>query len=192
MPVYNTQLLDRYASIDPRVSQLGHFVKCWAKRRGLKGAKRGFLSSYAWMLQVIKYAQHCGLVPCLEEPPFAPEQPRTVDGHAIRFFEETEIRRGLHPGAAEALAEAKRSAKYCAASLQTLAIDFMDFCYANWADSDIEIPVPPPAFAHTHTHTHTLTLSLSHTNAHARVHARINMIDRVLTSILSHFLQHSD
>ena len=153
LPVYNTQLLDRYASIDPRVSQLGHFVKCWAKRRGLKGADRGFLSSYAWILQVIKYVQYCNLVPCLEKPPYAPAESRIVDGHAICFFEETDIRCGLQPEAAEALREARMRARHCAFSLRTLALGFMDFCHTSWANSDIDIPVPPLTLAHIYVHT---------------------------------------
>ena len=66
LPVYNTQLLNRYASLDPRVLRLGRFVKCWTRCRGLKGADQGFLGSYAWILQVIQYLKHCGLVPDLE------------------------------------------------------------------------------------------------------------------------------
>ena len=121
-------MLSRYASIDPRVSALGRFVKCWAKRRGLQGADRGFLSSYAWILQVIKYVQHCGLVPYLDQLPFTPKQPRIVDGHIIHFFDDNE----LDTEAVQAVAAARGDARNLPASLAVLAMEFMDFCHSRW------------------------------------------------------------
>lgn len=56
-PLQNTQLLSAYASIDPRVRDLGIAVKLWAKASGVCGAPDCHLSSYSWTLMVIYFLQ---------------------------------------------------------------------------------------------------------------------------------------
>ena len=88
-------------------------------------------------VQVVRYAQECGLVPCLEEPPFAPAHPRIVDGHPIRFYETSAIEQ-------KHLAKARESARTFPGTLLTLARGFMEFCFQSWKDADIFIPVTYP------------------------------------------------
>ena len=139
LSVYNTQLLNRYASIDPRLSRLGIFVNWWSGDAGLGGRARGFLSSYAWLLQVIEYAKEKRLAPCLEKSPFAPKEPQTVDGHRISFFQDASSDKSLCPIVPEMpedvrkkLREAKENAKKNEASLSELALGFMEFCSLRW------------------------------------------------------------
>ena len=111
-------------------------------------------------MQVIRYTQHCGLVPCLEQPPFAPPHARIVDGHSIRFYDDIDIEMGRHPEAELALAQARKRARKFPGTLYTLALGFMKFCYESWAEEDIVIPVTyptTPTHAHTHAHTHART-----------------------------------
>lgn len=56
-PLQNTRLLSAYASIDPRVRDLGIAVKLWAKASGVCGASKCHLSSYSWTLMVIYFLQ---------------------------------------------------------------------------------------------------------------------------------------
>ena len=83
-----------------------------------------------WILQVINYLQHYGLVPCLEQPPFAPIQPYNVDDHIVYFFDENEIEHNA--GALQAIAAANTAAMTYPAPLSSLALGFMDFCYSHW------------------------------------------------------------
>ena len=138
LDIYNTQLLNRYASIDPRVSRLGRFVNWWAGYAEIRGEETGFLSSYAWLLQVIEYVKHCKLVPSLEEPPFAPEHGRVVDGHNIHFFEGDDNAIKKDPRRkplCRELSEAKERAGQHLSSLSDLALGFMEFCSLSWMES---------------------------------------------------------
>ncbi|XP_063217527.1 terminal uridylyltransferase 7-like [Bacillus rossius redtenbacheri] len=61
----NTQLLNMYSAIDPRVKTLGCVVKRFAKACDICDASRGSLSSYAYILMLIFFLQRC-------EPPVLP------------------------------------------------------------------------------------------------------------------------
>ena len=61
----NTAMLRLYAAIDDRVKVLGYLVKLLAKLCDIGDASRGSLSSYAYILMLIHYLQHC-------EPPVLP------------------------------------------------------------------------------------------------------------------------
>lgn len=80
----NTQLLLRYAMVDPaRVRPLVLFVKVWAKRRGLNSPYTGTLSSYGFTLLVLFYLVHVAQPPVLpnlqripnDAPSGAPDAP---------------------------------------------------------------------------------------------------------------------
>eukprot|EP00505_MAST-04D_sp_SCG-Rhode-Island_P003713 Stramenopile-MAST_4_protein_3713 len=73
LAVHNTGLLRAYALLDHRVRYLGLFIKHWAARRGIKRSDQGTLSSYAWVLLSIFWLQTSGVIPCLQIPPYVPE-----------------------------------------------------------------------------------------------------------------------
>lgn len=66
LPLFNTALLAEYAALDARLVPLVKEVKSWAKLQGVHGAPSGYLSSYAFTLLVIFYAQRMGALPCLQ------------------------------------------------------------------------------------------------------------------------------
>ena len=86
LPVYNTQLIKAYGELEPRVVDLVREVKRWAKAAGVLGAPDGHLSSYAWTLLVIYYAQYRGALPVLQGEHV---QPHLIHGCNVAF--------GLHP-----------------------------------------------------------------------------------------------
>jgi len=69
LAVKNTELLNIYQQIDPRVGQLGCLIKDWAKREDVVGVADGFLSSYAYLLLVIHFLQQRepAILPNLQE-----------------------------------------------------------------------------------------------------------------------------
>lgn len=67
LPVFNTRLLKSYAEVDPRVVELTHNLKLWARQQGVHGASKGHLSSYAYTLLVIFYMQARRALPCLQQ-----------------------------------------------------------------------------------------------------------------------------
>jgi len=67
-PLANTNLLWSYAVCDLRVQALGIHVKRWAKKVGIQGASKGWLSSYDLILMVLFFLQVNGFgLPCLQE-----------------------------------------------------------------------------------------------------------------------------
>ena len=97
------------------------------------------------MLQVVEYLKYRGLVPNLEEPPFAPTKSQNVDGYSICFFKNKDIKRG---DTARAFEAARREAEDDQASLSDLARGFMGFCYKKWANKKIVIMVTTPSTPH--------------------------------------------
>lgn len=57
LAVYNTELLRRYSTMDPRVRPFIISIKHWARNRGISDAAMGTFSSYAWTLIAINYLQ---------------------------------------------------------------------------------------------------------------------------------------
>mmetsp|Transcript_12468 Transcript_12468/g.36206 ORF Transcript_12468/g.36206 Transcript_12468/m.36206 type:complete len:404 (+) Transcript_12468:84-1295(+) len=67
--VHNSRMLRTYAEFDHRVAGLGVLVKTWAKSRSLTDTRDGLPSPYAWLLLVIHFMQHEGILPILQAPP---------------------------------------------------------------------------------------------------------------------------
>ncbi|XP_057300256.1 terminal uridylyltransferase 4-like [Hydractinia symbiolongicarpus] len=65
----NSQMLRTYSKIDKRVRILGYCMKTYAKICEIGDASRGSLSSYAHILLVLYYLQHCEppVIPVLQE-----------------------------------------------------------------------------------------------------------------------------
>jgi len=57
LAVENTSLLRLYSEIDPRLKELVILIKHWSKCRGVNGAFKGTLSSYAYVIMVIHLLQ---------------------------------------------------------------------------------------------------------------------------------------
>ena len=57
LALLNTRLLATYVALDPRLGQLCHVIKHWAKRRSVNDPYRGTLSSYAYVLMCIHLLQ---------------------------------------------------------------------------------------------------------------------------------------
>ena len=55
LAVHNTRLLREYCLFDPRVAQVGVFVKAWARSRDINTPYYGTLSSYGYVLMVLHF-----------------------------------------------------------------------------------------------------------------------------------------
>lgn len=66
MAMFNTRLLREYCMLDPRVAQVGVFVKIWAKTRDINTPYYGTLSSYGFVLMVLHFLIN------IVEPPVIP------------------------------------------------------------------------------------------------------------------------
>ncbi|XP_069128697.1 LOW QUALITY PROTEIN: terminal uridylyltransferase 7-like [Argopecten irradians] len=92
LALYNTRMIQLYASLDPRVRCLGYAFKVFAKICEIGDASRGSLSSYAYILLLIYYLQQCkpAVLPVLQElyPGRKPE--RIVDGWNTWYFEDVD------------------------------------------------------------------------------------------------------
>ncbi|RMZ87914.1 hypothetical protein DV736_g4858, partial [Chaetothyriales sp. CBS 134916] len=73
----NTRLLREYCAYDPRVAEVGVFVKTWAKLRDINTPYWGTLSSYGYVLMVLHYLMN------VVKPPVIPNlQALAVDDDA--------------------------------------------------------------------------------------------------------------
>ncbi|XP_021359551.1 terminal uridylyltransferase 4-like [Mizuhopecten yessoensis] len=92
LALYNTKMIQLYASLDPRVKCLGYAFKVFAKVCEIGDASRGSLSSYAYILLLIYYLQQCkpSVLPVLQElyPGKKPE--RVIDGWNTWYFDDAE------------------------------------------------------------------------------------------------------
>ena len=91
--IYNTTLLRCYCKCDPRVREMGLFVKTWAKARQINTPYYGTLSSYGYILMVLHYLMN------IAKPPVIPNLQhiaRDADAWAgktdIELFEGFDIR----------------------------------------------------------------------------------------------------
>jgi terminal uridylyltransferase len=91
--IYNTTLLRCYCKCDPRVREMGLFVKSWAKARQINTPYYGTLSSYGYILMVLHYLMN------IAKPPVIPNLQhiaRDADAWAgktdIELFEGFDIR----------------------------------------------------------------------------------------------------
>ncbi|KAF8766861.1 Terminal uridylyltransferase 4 like protein [Argiope bruennichi] len=69
LALVNTEMLEAYTKIDPRVQVLGYALKHFAKVLGICDASRGSLSSYAYILMVLYFLQQRNppVIPVLQE-----------------------------------------------------------------------------------------------------------------------------
>jgi terminal uridylyltransferase len=91
--IYNTTLLRCYCKCDPRVREMGLFVKTWAKARQINTPYYGTLSSYGYILMVLHYLMN------IAKPPVIPNLQhiaRDADAWAgktdIELFEGFDVR----------------------------------------------------------------------------------------------------
>ena len=86
--VHNTRLLREYCLYDPRVAQVGVFVKTWAKTRNINTPYWGTLSSYGYVLMVLHYLMnvvHPPVIPNLQH--LAHNEDAWNPGAAVQLFE---------------------------------------------------------------------------------------------------------
>ncbi len=57
LSIHNTQLLNTYSRIDPRVRELVYIIKHWAKCRDINSPSHHTLSSYGYVLLLIHFLQ---------------------------------------------------------------------------------------------------------------------------------------
>ncbi|OCT48242.1 poly(A) polymerase [Cladophialophora carrionii] len=91
--LHNSTLLRVYHSFDPRVKEIGIFVKIWAKLRDINTPYRGTLSSYGWILMVLHYLMN------IASPPVIPNLQHLAKiedswnpGRQIELFEGFDVR----------------------------------------------------------------------------------------------------
>jgi terminal uridylyltransferase len=91
--IHNTALLRCYCKCDPRVREMGLFIKTWAKARKINTPYYGTLSSYGYILMVLHYLMN------VAQPPVIPNLQhlaRDADAWAgktkIELFEGFDIR----------------------------------------------------------------------------------------------------
>ncbi|KAK5227494.1 hypothetical protein LTR47_008772 [Exophiala xenobiotica] len=63
--LHNSALLRLYQGFDPRVGEVGTFVKIWAKARDINTPYRGTLSSYAYIMMVLHYLMNIASPPVI-------------------------------------------------------------------------------------------------------------------------------
>ena len=91
--IHNTTLLRCYCKCDPRVREMGIFVKAWAKARKINTPYYGTLSSYGYILMVLHYLMSVAKPPVI---PNLQHTARDADAWAgkteIELFEGFDIR----------------------------------------------------------------------------------------------------
>ena len=91
--IHNTTLLRCYCKCDPRVREMGLFVKAWAKVRKINTPYYGTLSSYGYILMVLHYLLNVAKPPVI---PNLQHMARDADAWAgkteIELFEGFDIR----------------------------------------------------------------------------------------------------
>ena len=91
--IHNTTLLRCYCKCDPRVREMGLFIKAWAKARKINTPYYGTLSSYGYILMVLHYLLNVAKPPVI---PNLQHMARDADAWAgkteIELFEGFDIR----------------------------------------------------------------------------------------------------
>ncbi|XP_047146010.1 terminal uridylyltransferase 4 isoform X1 [Hydra vulgaris] len=90
LAIVNSKLLKTYAMIDTRVRIMGYCIKYFAKICNIGDASRGSLSSYAYILLMLYYLQHCEppVVPVLQELAVDKRKTVLIDGKDTWFFDD--------------------------------------------------------------------------------------------------------
>lgn len=95
--VHNTRLLREYSQYDSRVTEIGTFVKAWAKIRKINTPYLGTLSSYGYVLMVLHYLMNVvkpPVIPNLQDLARAEDSwhegpvPLFEDKYDIRFWQD--------------------------------------------------------------------------------------------------------
>ena len=81
LAIYNSMMLKSYAQ-EERLRLLVLMIKYWASRRGINNAFEGTLSSYAWTLLAIQYAQ-------IVQPPLVPNRQENHNKKPLTFHGKT-------------------------------------------------------------------------------------------------------
>ena len=108
--VHNTALLRQYCLFDPRVSEVGVFVKTWAKTRDINTPYYGTLSSYGYVMMVLHFMMNIVSPPVIpnlqnlaqDEDAWAEKDVELFEGkYDIRFWSDRrkieEHRRNMTP-----------------------------------------------------------------------------------------------
>ena len=91
--IYNSTLLRFYHSFDPRVKEVGGFVKIWAKTRDINTPYRGTLSSYGWILMVLHYLMNIAQPPVIPNLQYLAKTEDSWDpDRQIELFEGFDVR----------------------------------------------------------------------------------------------------
>ncbi|XP_065674456.1 terminal uridylyltransferase 4-like [Hydra vulgaris] len=90
LAIVNSKLLRTYAMIDTRVRIMGYCIKYFAKICDIGDASSGSLSSYAYILLMLYYLQHCEppVIPVLQELAVDKRKTFLIDGKEIWFFDD--------------------------------------------------------------------------------------------------------
>mmetsp|Transcript_72310 Transcript_72310/g.172688 ORF Transcript_72310/g.172688 Transcript_72310/m.172688 type:complete len:580 (+) Transcript_72310:101-1840(+) len=124
LPLQNTKLLKAYSTLDDRVKELVILVKLWAKDRGVCGASRSHLSSYALTLMAIYFMQ---VHPKISLPMLPPQA----------FKDDSHVDVG-------AKVEAARSSWSCNLSLGQFVLRFFNFYSLefSWGSEVVSVRLP--------------------------------------------------
>ena len=93
LAVENTLMLKRYSEIDVRLKHLVILIKHWSKCRGVNGAFKGTLSSYAYVIMVIHLLQSVqpAVLPRLQSDQYRWTVDKKVDGWECKYNDEREL-----------------------------------------------------------------------------------------------------
>ncbi|GFX61180.1 terminal uridylyltransferase 4 [Trichonephila clavipes] len=99
LALVNTELLEAYTKIDPRVQILGYALKHFAKILGICDASRGSLSSYAYILMLLYFLQQRNppVIPVLQELPGDPKPSQLVEGWNVYFYRDLDKLKDVWP-----------------------------------------------------------------------------------------------
>lgn len=84
----NTRMIADYCQIDPRLAQLVHIVKHWAKKRNVNDPYKGTLSSYCYVLMCIFHLQTRSppILPVLQDPKYPATVSEQVGEWRVEYF----------------------------------------------------------------------------------------------------------
>lgn len=86
----NTKMIAVYCAIDPRLAQLVHIVKHWAKKRNVNDPYKGTLSSYCYVLMCIFHLQTRSppILPVLQSSDFPFTVSEQVGEWKVQYFDQ--------------------------------------------------------------------------------------------------------
>ena len=86
----NTRMIADYCQIDPRLAQLVHIVKHWAKKRNVNDPYKGTLSSYCYVLMCIFHLQTRSppILPVLQSPEYPATVSEQVGEWKVEYFDQ--------------------------------------------------------------------------------------------------------